>query len=310
MAGTNTPVSLCSGFVQPTGVGVDPGGDVFVVHGGTDVAEIEHAGGYAVDPALPAGLALNATTGVISGKPLFASPATNYVINAYNQFGGLASATERIKVNAAALTLTYAGPQTYTQGAVITALSPTIGGGTIGAPAYSANATTISSVTGASYGAAADAAGNVYVSDFANNVVKKFPAGGGPAVNAGTGFNGPYGLAVDGSGNLFVADYNNAAVKEIRASDGATLIIATGVAATDVALDAAGNIFVADYGNGTLGEIFAGGNAVVTLASGFNQPYGVAVDAPGNVYIADYGNSAIKKYPAGGGALVTIGSGF
>jgi hypothetical protein len=42
---------------------------------------------YSVSPALPAGLALNATTGVISGTPTAAAPNTNYVVQASNTSG-------------------------------------------------------------------------------------------------------------------------------------------------------------------------------------------------------------------------------
>ena len=40
--------------------------------------------GYSVSPALPAGLTLDPTSGVISGTPLAGSPATTYVITASN----------------------------------------------------------------------------------------------------------------------------------------------------------------------------------------------------------------------------------
>ncbi len=42
---------------------------------------------YSVSPALPAGLALNATTGVITGTPTTATPDTSYVIQASNSSG-------------------------------------------------------------------------------------------------------------------------------------------------------------------------------------------------------------------------------
>ncbi|MBP6489870.1 MAG: putative Ig domain-containing protein [Ilumatobacteraceae bacterium] len=45
---------------------------------------------YAVNPALPAGLTLNTTSGVITGTPETAAPATNYTVSATNA-GGSAS---------------------------------------------------------------------------------------------------------------------------------------------------------------------------------------------------------------------------
>ncbi len=52
---------------------------------------------YSVSPALPGGLALNATTGVLSGTPTAAAPNTSYVIQAANT-GGSATYTLQFAV--------------------------------------------------------------------------------------------------------------------------------------------------------------------------------------------------------------------
>jgi hypothetical protein len=52
---------------------------------------------YSVSPALPAGLSLNATTGVISGTPTTATPNTSYVVQATNT-GGSATYTLQFAV--------------------------------------------------------------------------------------------------------------------------------------------------------------------------------------------------------------------
>ena len=59
---------------------------------------------YSVSPNLPAGLVLNATTGIISGTPTALSTATNYTITATNSFGNT-TATISIAVNTAPLFL-------------------------------------------------------------------------------------------------------------------------------------------------------------------------------------------------------------
>src|SRR5439155_21832608 len=56
---------------------------------------------YAGSPALPSGLNLDATTGVISGSPLAVAPATDYAITATNS-GGSATAVVNISVADAA----------------------------------------------------------------------------------------------------------------------------------------------------------------------------------------------------------------
>jgi len=65
------------------------------------------------------------------------------------------------------------------------------------------------------FGVAVDAAGNIYVADADNNVVKKISADGTSIAVIGSGFNSPTGVAVDAAGNVYVADVGNFAVKKI-----------------------------------------------------------------------------------------------
>jgi sugar lactone lactonase YvrE len=148
-------------------------------------------------------------------------------------------------------------------------------------------------------GAAVDAAGNVYVADAVNNVIRKIdpngvvttfaganPVSGAPATagNAdGTGaaasFSGPQGIAIDGAGNLYVADTGNHAIRMITPAGVVTTLGGTG-----------GGVAVASgYLDGT------------GTAARFNSPLGVAADQAGaggaaiNVYVADTQNSAIRQ---------------
>jgi hypothetical protein len=87
---------------------------------------------YAASPALPAGLALDGATGVISGTPTAAAAAADYTITASNA-GGSTTFPLNITVNDAAPAeapsgLTYASPQTLTVGTAVTALTPTVTG--------------------------------------------------------------------------------------------------------------------------------------------------------------------------------------
>ncbi|MGC2301569.1 MAG: putative Ig domain-containing protein, partial [Acidobacteriaceae bacterium] len=91
---------------------------------------------YSVNPALPAGLTLAASTGMISGDPAAVSPATTYTVTAANS-GGSATATVTITVNSAAAAalaapagLTYSTPNAvYTAGVEIPENYPTSTGG-------------------------------------------------------------------------------------------------------------------------------------------------------------------------------------
>ncbi|MBS1960622.1 MAG: putative Ig domain-containing protein [Bdellovibrionales bacterium] len=93
---------------------------------------------YSVNPALPAGIVLNATTGVISGVPSAQSAKANYVVTAKNS-GGSVTATVSILVNAAPPSnLAYAvNPLVATKGSAITPDTATLGSGT--AMSYSVN---------------------------------------------------------------------------------------------------------------------------------------------------------------------------
>ena len=147
------------------------------------------------------------------------------------------------------------------------------------------------------YGVAADAAGNLYISDTFNQRIRRvdgatgiittvagngiagFGGDGGPATSAS--LSNPTKLAVDASGNLYIADTAN---RRVRRVDGTTGVITT----------------VA--GNGTSG--FSGDGGPATNASLY--PRGVAVDAAGNLYIVDLANQRIRRVEAATGIINTV----
>jgi sugar lactone lactonase YvrE len=142
-------------------------------------------------------------------------------------------------------------------------------------------------------GVAVDSAGNLYIADTGNNLIRRVSNGvivtvagisgtanysgdNGPATSAG--LNGPSGVAADAAGNLYIADTSNNRIRKI--SNG--VIVTVG-------------------GDGTAG--FSGDNSSATSAK-LNNPSGVAVDAAGNLYIADTSNNRIRK--VSNGVIVTV----
>jgi hypothetical protein len=86
---------------------------------------------YSIVPPLPAGLTLNATTGIISGTPTATQVATNHTVTASNATGST-TATVNITVNIGPpLTLSYNTPVSYVVGTAITPNPPTATGGAI-----------------------------------------------------------------------------------------------------------------------------------------------------------------------------------
>jgi len=87
---------------------------------------------YSVSPALPAGLSLNTSTGVITGTPTAVTATASYTVTASNSAGST-TASLSITVNVAAPAgLAYTtGTAVYTVGTPITPNSPTSSGGAV-----------------------------------------------------------------------------------------------------------------------------------------------------------------------------------
>jgi streptogramin lyase len=152
-------------------------------------------------------------------------------------------------------------------------------------------------------GVAVDASGNIYVSDSANNQVRKISTNGAiqnlAGVFTGSGgedgtkwnarFNNPQGMASDTSGNIYVADQDNHAIRKVTPAGAVSMVAGS---------------FTGSGAAGFSGSADGGGKTTAR----FNKPSDVAVDAAGNIYVADSGNHAIRKISTNGTVTTLAGT--
>ncbi len=142
-----------------------------------------------------------------------------------------------------------------------------------------------------------DRAGNIYISDFVNNRIRKIKpsglietvcgtsssgfSGDGGAATAAT-LNQPCGIACDTSGNLYIADMLNNRIRKIDNTTGNISTVA-----------------------GSSSSGFSGDGSASVLAALMN-PTGVAFDSRNNMYIADRDNNRIRKVTATTSVITTV----
>ena len=208
-----------------------------------------------------------------------------------------------------------------------------------GATAGSANGTGTAAQFNGPMGLTRDSAGDIYVADALNHVVRRISsagvvsafAGGLPAgyVNgSGTAarFSDPRGVAVDNSGNIYIADRGNDAIRMVSPAGAVSTLAGSGLpGSTDgtgtaasffnpegIAVDAAGIVYVADTSNSILRRVTPAG-VVTTLAggraAGLTDPRGLAIDSSGNLIVADTGHNRIVRVTPSGVVTTLAGSG-
>ncbi len=151
------------------------------------------------------------------------------------------------------------------------------------------------------FGVAVDAAGNIYIADTNNYVIRKVTVSSGViSTVAGNGvccgysgdggaatgaqLSNPNGVAVDAAGDVYIADTNNNRVRKVDLSGNISTLAGTGACCNNLG----------DGGPAASAQLF--------------NPRGVAVDSSGSVYIADSNENRIRKVDPTG-TIATVAGG-
>jgi hypothetical protein len=165
-----------------------------------------------------------------------------------------------------------------------------------------------------------DSAGDIFIADSANNVIREVVASSGKiqtVVGNGTaGFvdnvaplsaelDNPFAVAVDISGNIFIADNANDVIRVVNTGTTALTFGPISVPANTI-LTVAGTPQL-DCGEDTTSTLCGDGNVANTANTVYlSSPAGVVVDATDNIFIADTFDNAVREVSVSTGIIQTV----
>ena len=375
-SGNNGPATAAE-LNYPGRIAVDPAGDLFIADRNNNrIREVGLAVTVTVgsSSALPTLTALTAsTTSAVIGQPVtFTATVSDLsaggavptggtvtfsdqngtlgsepLVNGVAAFTASSSSTGTITVTASYGGTTGFAPSVT--GTIVTA----VGNGTAGYQGDNGPAT--AAELDNPWGVAVDSAGDLFIGDANNNVVREVVkltgdiitvAGNGTAGYSGDNglatdaeLNHPAGVAVDSAGDVFVADLDNNVVREVVKATGDIITFAgNGTAGYSgdngpataaeldwprgIDIDSAGDLFIADLVNNVVREVVKATGHIITVAgngtAGYSgdggpataaelyTPSDVAVDSAGDLFIADWGNSVIREVVKATGDIITF----
>jgi len=192
----------------------------------------------------------------------------------------------------------------------------------------SANGTGTAASFNSPFGIAIDTSNNLYITDQANNMVRKITptgevstlagsttAGSTNGIGSAASFDSPYGVAVDAQGNIYVSDANN--LRKIAPAGDVTTFVSGLNSCIGITVDPNGYLYLGSVlgyiyrvsPSGTLEVIvtskymtqITGSTNIDGSASNasFYTPVGMSMDASSNLYIGDLLNNNIRKMSVG-----------
>lgn len=302
-------------FRNPSGIDVDASGNVFVADTGNGAIRKITPAGVVTTLVPPNGPLIDPTGVTVDGSgTLYVTDTSNHAIRKITPIGAVSTiagllgnpgiadgsgSTARFRFPTGITSdgggALYVTDQNHTVRRVTTTGAVTTIAGAA-APSGSSDGTGDAARFFAPRGAAYDAAGNLYVADTGNNVIRKVSPDGTTSRLAGSAgasgsddgtetaarFNGPRAVAVDGSGNVWVADTDNHVIRRITPAGVVTTL--AGSALLRGATDATG------------------------AEARFDAPSAIAIGRDGAAYVADRNNHRIRRVTAAGVVTTVAGS--
>ncbi|MFT3703868.1 MAG: gliding motility-associated C-terminal domain-containing protein [Agriterribacter sp.] len=270
--------ATAANMAWPTGLAVDNSGNIFIAdHDNNVIRKVDAAG--IITTFAGTGILGYAGDGGPATSALLYHPAWVAVDNTGNVYFSDQNSEVIRKVDASGIITSITGflPAGYSGD---------------GGPLMNAQ---FRSITGISF----DNAGNMYISDNMNNVIRKvdasgiittvvgngtsgFSGDGGPALSAQ--LSAPYKVIFDAAGNMYIPDNGNGRIRKV---DNAGII--TTIAGT--------------------GGVGYGGDGGPAVNAQFAYPWSIAMDNAGNLYITDVGNNVIRKIDPSGIITTFAGNG-
>jgi streptogramin lyase len=158
--------------------------------------------------------------------------------------------------------------------------------------------------------AAVDSSHNVWVANQSNGTVTRVSSDGSQFTSFAC-CNAPSNLAIDRLGNVWASNFYGDSISEVSA---AGIVVSSGYTGggldhpQSIAIDGAGNLWVANYRASAISEFASASTAptapgtALSPAGGFGghaalrQSYAIAIDASGNVWVSNFGSNTITQF--------------
>ena len=310
--------------MYPSGLDVDPSGNVYVADTGNDqVAAYNAAGKQLWRDGVRGSKALGRFDNprditYLAGKLYVADLGYNrvQVLNASNgqplgawptRFTSVIGISAGVDGNGNPVILTSDDQQNKVSeftpsGTLVRAITPPVGNG--------------NGQLNAPRDADTDSSGNIYVADYNNDRIAKFGPTGvwiknwGSHGSAHSQFLRPYGVAVDASNNIYVADSDNERIQKFSNQGGYLAVYGSSgtgngqfqqLRRVAVGAGASPQVYGADLWDNHVDRFAQGGafqlrfGGMHAALGGFNEPSGISLDSS-SIYVADSVNQRVQRF--------------